>query len=134
MIPELNELRANGRIESRGRRARGANRNRRTGCGRLRRFRRFGTEQRYDIRLHLVIGAAPVFGGGDQLVEVRNELRELRAGIALHLGGTGKLRQLAERVARSGEVTLGTFRIDLRCPSRRLLCLRGGAERVGAGG
>jgi hypothetical protein len=54
-----------------------------------------------------------------------DELRELRAGIALHLGSTGKLRQLAERVARSGEVTLGTFRIDLRCPSRRLLCLRG---------
>jgi hypothetical protein len=63
----------------------------------------------------------PVRRVANQLIEVADQLRHLRTGVAAELCRRWKLRHLAERVARRHKMTMRRFSVDLR-RTGRLLC------------
>ena len=87
------------------------------GCRRTRcslRVRVVRPEQRGQVGRHLLIAHVPVRRVADQLVEVGDQLRHLRACVATELRRRRKLGQLAQRVARRDEMTMRFVRIT-RC-------------------
>jgi hypothetical protein len=55
----------------------------------------------------------PVGWVPDQFVEIRNQLRNLRPRFTAQLRGGGKLRHLAERIARGNQMLMRTLGVDL---------------------
>ncbi len=78
------------------------------------RIRIVRTEQRVQVRSDLRITGAPLDLRGDQFVEVGNELRHLRTGLAVQLRCGRQLRQLAEAVACGRQRTACGFFVNLR--------------------
>ena len=102
ILAKLHELLANRRIEFY---LRAASRPHGAGCGGGRGGRRGGRygigavqpEKRRQVRGDLRVARAPVALGGNELVEVGNQLSYLRPRVAAQLRGGGKLGQLRER-------------------------------------
>ena len=110
MRAELDQLGPDRRIE--GRRARRAHRARGPAAGAGDSSARCSPTSAFRVRLDLAVGRTPFAVGGDQLVEVRNQLRDLRPRVTRQLRGCGKLGQLAEAVTRGGQVPLDGVGVD----------------------
>ena len=114
MRAELHELGADRRIDAAPCRVRWCRRRPRCPVGAARVI--WLCEQRGRVRLDLRVCGLPVRLRGDQLVEVVDQLRDLSARFTLQLRGGGELRDLAERIARRGEMR---FRRIGRCGLHR---------------
>ena len=123
MRPELLELRADAGIDSVGRLGRAARTDRaRSPRGRFRRF-----EQRVERRVNLLVRVVPPGADRKHRVEVGDELLHQLARVARELSGRRQLRQLAQCVARVGQVLAGE--VLVRAGRRR----RSGLRRSGRG-
>jgi hypothetical protein len=111
---ELYEFGSDCRVERTRRRPGGSDRGARLRSRCWRSFTgRFRSDEGRYVRFHLVVRLAPVLLRGDQLIEIRDELRNLRSRFAAELCCGWKLRQLTEAFASRRQVSLRRFWIRL---------------------